>query len=130
MDGSEKGKLFFFCFCLVRLLPGTGLIACSALGEALPLSCQRFLRGKRIKEKRKKIPNWICVKAVTITELMCIEKIKQDFTFGGFCCGILIGTARYRLGWRRVSVSSRKQKTNKNMRMDEATKWVDLTYWS
>lgn len=55
MDGSEKGKLFFFCvcFCLVRLLPGTGLIACSALGEALPLSCQRFCAAKELKRKEK-----------------------------------------------------------------------------
>lgn len=106
-------------FLLIRLLPGTGL-ACSALGEALPLSCQRFWAAKVLKRKEK-IPNWICEKLSQSPTSRVFYKIKQDFTFCGFCCGILIATARYRLGWRRVSVSSGK-KNNQEYNIDEATK--------
>ena len=66
----------FFCL-LIRLLPGTGL-ACSALGEALPLSCQRFWAAKVLKRKEK-IPKLDLWKAVTITNLTSILQNKTRF---------------------------------------------------
>ena len=60
------------------------------------------------------------VKAVAITDLINIFEMNQDFTFGGFCCGILICAARYRLGRRRVSVSSIKR--NVKIKRENKTK--------
>lgn len=49
---DNRGGISDSFFCLIRLLPGAGL-ACSALGEALPLRCQSFARQK-FRKKRKK----------------------------------------------------------------------------